>query len=330
MAFLGTLLAQAALLSLLRSTSGSVYDKVVSRNSSNASSESGTSHLDGMSGVGTAHAENPPRLEIANVSREESASHVMLLSASGAAQGSGQHFYAEVCAAMNCRRSLPLSHVHKFGDEAAVGKSGDTCIVAFRGTANLAGAMLDVGSAILAPFGCSGCQVGAGFKSGYESVAGQIKGALHSLGCHSVAVTGHSLGAAKAILAMYDLATSGFHIDTSYVFGEPRMANGAFQGSFHSVVHAAVFRVVHGKDPIPNQGGVGALNVGTEIYEAGDSFLTDHLHYSGVDMTACMPDGVPGGAAAEKAGEALAHAADAAARAAACCLRFDMSCCLPR
>jgi len=343
MAFPGSLLVQTALLSLLHITSGSVYDKVASRNTSNASNESGTSLLEGISEIGAADAQNPAWFEIANVSMDENASHLMSMSANEAAHGSGQRFYAEVCAALNCHRRLPLSNVHNFG-EAAVGKSGGTCVVAFRGTANLPDVIQDTSSYHLVPFGCSGCRVGAGFVSGYESVAGQIKGALHSLGCHSVAVTGHSLGAAKAILGMYELAKSGFHMHTSYVFGEPRMANGAFHGSFHSVVHAPVFRVVHGKDPIVALGGPGASAVGSEIYEAGNSPLTDHLHYAGVSMTTCMPDGVPGGAAAERAGEEAAHAAEhvahevpggeqvvhAAESAAECCMRMKWSCCLPR
>merc|ERR1712151_1278746 len=154
----------------------------------------------------------------------------------------------------------------------------------------------DMASSALVHFGCPGCRVGLGFKSGYEAVAGQIKGALHSLGCHSVAVTGHSLGAAKAILCMYDLAKSGFHVATSYVFGEPRVGNGAFVAAFNSVVRTSVFRVVHGLDPIVKLGGPGAQNVGREIYEHGESSTTDHLHYAGADMATCMPRGLPGGA----------------------------------
>merc|ERR1712060_890858 len=224
-------------------------------------------------------------------------------------------------------RGLPLSHVHNFGG-AAVGKAGGKCVVAVRGTTNIAGAMQDVGSFALVPFDhCPGCRVGAGFKSGYNAVAGQIKGALHSSGCHSVAVTGHSLGAAKAILCMYDLAKSGFHVTTSYVFGEPRVGNGAFLASFSSVVHASVFQVVHGKDPIVPLGGPGARHVGREIYEPGNSRLTDHLHYAGVDMTRCMPGGAPGGAAREKRGEERARKAESAVR---CCLRFQLDCCIPR
>jgi len=327
MACVGALLLQAVFLFLPIRVSGSEFlGNVVQKNSSsNSSSELG---LPADPEESLADLVEIPGLDTANGSIAESSSLQMtVFSATEAAvQGSGQHFYAQVCAALNCRKGLPLSHVRSFG-EAAVGKSGGTCVVAFRGTANVAGVLEDVGSFSLVPFSCSGCRVGAGFKSGYYAVAGQIKGALHSLGCHSVAVTGHSLGAAKAILCMYDLAKSGFHITTSYVFGEPRVGNSVFRDSFHSVVHASVFQVVHGKDPIVTSGGPGAHHVGSEIYEPGNSRLTDHLHYEGVDMSKCTPDGVPGGSAAEKRGEKAVRAAESAAQ---CCLHFKWSCCIHR
>lgn len=314
MAFVGAWLFQAVVLVLPMSAWGSEFlERAVQENaSSNASSEPGAVDefdLAELPGVNGSMEKNSPLWQMSSLSATEIAE-----------QGGGQHFYAQVCAALNCHRGLPLSHAHYFG-EAAVGKSGGLCVVAFRGTANMAGVLEDVTSGALVPFGCHGCKVGAGFKSGYYAVAGRIKGALHSLGCHSVAVTGHSLGAAKAVLCMYDLAKSGFHVTTSYVYGEPRVGNSAFQASFQAVVHASVFHVVHGRDPIVALGAPGAHHVGREIYEAGNSRLTDHLHYAGVDMTRCIP-GVPGGAAVEKAGEEVVKKAE-------CCLRFQ-SCCFPR
>jgi len=242
-------------------------------------------------------------------------------------QGAGKRFLAKVCAALNCRRGLPLSHARNFGS-AAVGKSGGTCVVAFQGTASMGGVMQDVASnAMVGVSGCPGCRVGAGFKFGYKAVARRIKGALHRLGCHAVAVTGHSLGAAKAILCMYDLAKSGFHVTTSYVFGEPRVGNGAFVAAFNSVVRTSVFRVVHGLDPIVKLGGLGAQNVGREIYEDGESSTTDHLHYAGANMARCMPRGVAGGADMRKRLEETTKQAERSAR---CCLTFQWNCCIRR
>lgn len=240
-----------------------------------------------------------------------------------AVAGGGGSFYARVCAAVNCRSGLPLSSAHNFG-EAAVGKAGGHCVAAFRGTGNLRDAVQDLESFSLVGLpGCPGCRVGSGFLSGWRSVAGPVKGALRRLGCRSVAVTGHSLGAARAVLAAYDLARDGFRITTSYVFGEPRVGNGAFLSAFRRTVHAQVFRVVHGRDPVAGTGNHGAHCVGSEIYEPGNSVLTDHLHYSGVAMTPCMPDGVPGGARWEREGE---HAG----RTFECCARFEWSCCRHR
>lgn len=279
MARIGALLLQALLfLAMPRSTSGGDFlEQVVPKNSSSTSFNEPGVTADPQEGF--ADPADNPGLEATNRSMADNSSlRMMGFSATEAVlQGSGLHFYGRVCEALNRQRGLPLSHVHNFF-EAAVGKSGGICVVAFKGTTDLAGVLQDLASDDLVPFGCSGCRVGAGFKSGYHAVAGRIKDALKSLGCHSVAVTGHSLGAAKAILCMYDLATSGFHITTSYVFGEPRLCNGAFQDSFDSVVHAPVFRVVHGKDPIVHLGGPGAHHVGREIYKPGNSRLTDHLH----------------------------------------------------
>jgi len=345
MARVGALLFRVVFIGLPLRTLGSEFLKATQTDSSSSSSSEPRATVDPQESSALAGI---PELEAVNESMgdpEEEKSFLnesmgdpmqensslqlsSLVATEAAVQGSGKHFYAQVCAAMNCHRGLPLSHVRNFGG-AAVGKAGGKCVVAFRGTTNIAGVMQDVGSFALVPFDhCPGCRVGAGFKSGYNAVAGQIKGALRSSGCHSVAVTGHSLGAAKAILCMYDLAKSGFHITTSYVFGEPRVGNGAFVASFHSVVHAAVFHVAHGQDPIVRLGGPGAQHVGSEIYEPGNSRSTDHLHYAGVDMTRCMP-GLPakGGATVEKAGEKAARRAEHAAH---CCLRFEWSCCIPR
>jgi len=330
-----------AVMQMLTGAAASVYDKVATQNKTGMANESANLAED----VG-----NHMELQNATVTRDE-AGNMSMTEDFAATGGSGMSFYARVCAGINCHSGVPLSDVHNFG-EALVGRHGGTCVAAFRGTANVADAMQDVSSHSLESLpGCPGCRVGSGFLHGYEAVVGQVKGALRGLGCHRVAVTGHSLGAAKAILALYELAKEGYEITTSYVFGEPRVGNSAFRAAFYRTVHAQVFRVVHGQDPIVKLGAPGSSNVGTEIYESGNSVLTDHLHYAGVHLTPCMPDGLPGGAAAEEAGEEAAHAAESAGHAAEhaaegvpggaeavhgaehaaeCCLRLDWSCCIPR
>jgi len=182
---------------------------------------------------------------------------------------------------------------------ALVGRSGGgQCVAAFRGTFSLGDTVKDVRSMQLAPYsGCSGCQVGSGFLDGYAALAGGVKGALRAMECREVAVTGHSLGAAEATLAIFELSREGFSLQTSYIFGGPHVGNAAFRDAWYASVHARVFSVVHGLDPVTRVGPVTALDVtiGTEVYEAGANVFTDHLFYSGVYLTPCLAQGIMGG-----------------------------------
>lgn len=291
---------------------GSVYDKTPTENQTGAMSMANGSDL---------FEDAPLNLTVQNVtangSEDDVISNAPMLSLLAA--GSGQSFYAKVCAGLNCHGSIPLSNVHHFG-EALVGKNGATCVAAFRGTANAADVVQDVASLSAAPLpGCPGCMVGSGFLGGFRGLAGQVKGALKSMGCNTVVVTGHSLGAARGALALYELAKEGYHISTSYLFGGPWVGNGAFAAAFRQTVHAQVFRVEHGQDPVPKVGLPGGVPVGTLIYEPGNSVLTDHVHYSGVHMFSCMPDELPGGKAVEQVVE---HAMSSAE----CCLK-GLKCC---
>jgi len=195
---------------------------------------------------------------------------------------------ARISAATYCRRGGPgVTHVKLVGsgaELAAVGRWRGHCIVAFRGTDNVESALEDFISLRLVPLpGCQGCEVGEGILDAYNRVAGGIKSALHSLGCSQVSVTGHSLGANMAILALLDLAQSGFHLRTSYTFGQSRVGNTAFHNSWKAAVHCQVFRFVHGEDPIVHLGPIGSwTHEGTEIYLAGASVAHDHSCYLGI------------------------------------------------
>jgi len=121
-----------------------------------------------------------------------------------------------------------------------VGVRQGQCVVAFRGTSDLKGWMEDLESAATAKLsGCSyqgkPCYVGDGFLSNYQSMAPAMKAALSKLGCSSgppVWVIGHSLGAAEATLAMWDLHASGVKLAAGYTFGQPRVGDAAFAQAF--------------------------------------------------------------------------------------------------
>ena len=58
----------------------------------------------------------------------------------------------------------------------------------------------------------------------------------------NVQITGHSLGAAIAALAAYDLSTA-FPIDVVYTMGQPRVGNAAFAAAYAATISA--YRIVH-------------------------------------------------------------------------------------
>ncbi len=71
--------------------------------------------------------------------------------------------------------------------------------------------------------GCPGCRMADGFYKSYLALAPAVKVALNGIGAGTVVITGHSLGAGMAGIAMLDLHTSGFNLaSTHYTFGHPR------------------------------------------------------------------------------------------------------------
>lgn len=102
---------------------------------------------------------------------------------------------------------------------------------------------------------CSGCQVHEGFYRTYTSVRDQILSTVKSLRLaypsSTIAVTGHSLGAALTAHCTADLVVNGYKVQTAYAYGMPRVGNEAFEQWYVSVV-PGTFRHTHGKDPVPH------------------------------------------------------------------------------
>lgn len=64
----------------------------------------------------------------------------------------------------------------------------------------------DLNFAKTVPLGnCDSCEVHSGFYDSYQSLKPQMISALNSINANSVIITGHSLGAAIANLAAYDV-----------------------------------------------------------------------------------------------------------------------------
>jgi hypothetical protein len=157
---------------------------------------------------------------------------------------------------------------------------GARCIVSFRGTVDKAGWMenLKGGDATdLNSWGmeCSfngvPCRVGLGFIRGYSRIRDEVKSTVGEI-CGSaaqVSVTGHSLGAAEAVLGMLDLKRAGFDVIPSYTFGAPRVGDKAFNSVFRQhFPDLHYFRVTHYMDPVPQLPPIryGFEHLTTEIY----------------------------------------------------------------
>jgi len=173
---------------------------------------------------------------------------------------------------------------------AFVGKLQGQCVLSFRGTSDLEGWMTDLKSLNLvdltgsseSKIPCSyngnSCQVGDGFMTNYNSIAAFVRSNLSAIGCtpgNPLSVVGHSLGAAEATIAMFDLKSKGWSITETYTFGNPRVGDRAFQQAFErDLGDALVYRLTHYHDPVPHlptenifdPGNKGFVHISTEVY----------------------------------------------------------------
>lgn len=129
------------------------------------------------------------------------------------------------------------------------------CIIAFRGSKTFMNYLLDDGNFIWTePYhSCAGCKVHKGFYDSWKSLAAETIKELAALGCDSkpIRLTGHSLGAAMAVLAFFDLRQN-YSVKHVYTYGQPRVGNQAWIDAFESRLEGIpYFRVVDYKDPVP-------------------------------------------------------------------------------
>ncbi len=136
---------------------------------------------------------------------------------------------------------------------------GNEAAVVFRGTvaSSLKDWILNLNVSKPADYDkCAACGVEGGFLHGWRTLAPAILRNLQTLGFgpgSTLHVTGHSLGAAMATLAAFELADKGYKVATQYTFGQPRVGNKAFANLFESKMGAqGQYRVTHYHDPVPH------------------------------------------------------------------------------
>ena len=191
-------------------------------------------------------------------------------------------------------------------------------LVSFRGTrpSHLQDWIDDLKSAFLTDYtgaNCPGCKVADGFYKAYIALSAKMAAALDALGSGPVAITGHSLGAALAGYAAFDLKSRGYDTTSSpqYTFGMPRDGDKAYSDGFAAYVGASSFyRVVHHADIVPHLPSefMGFHHIPREVWytenstsyrvcdgsgedpNCSDSLLfpvsvSDHLHYLNIPIS---------------------------------------------
>ncbi len=148
--------------------------------------------------------------------------------------------------------------------------TGRTAFLSFRGSSDVADwlADLDFAPAGYRPITGFG-QVHAGFQDVYECVRAGIAAnlAVAAQGCDRILVTGHSLGAALAVLAAPDIARAmpPNTIEPRLVtFAGPRAGLTDFAGAFGAAIECC-FRVVNFLDIVPLLPPAPYVHVGTGI-----------------------------------------------------------------
>jgi predicted lipase len=198
------------------------------------------------------------------------------------------------------------------------GESSENIVVAFRGSQDLLNWISNLDFAKMSAYPkCKGCKVHNGFYRAWESVMGEVVSEVKRLVAlqpkAQVFVTGHSLGAALAVLCAAELGASaqslGFPIEAVYTFGEPRVGNDKFR-DFYNTGAKVTWRLTHRHDPVPHLPlyKMGFRHMATEVFYPTDDSLgyhicdgsgedpkcsnrnkldldvADHLHYLGVEV----------------------------------------------
>lgn len=132
--------------------------------------------------------------------------------------------------------------------QATIIRRGDIVILAFRGTET--DKIKDwISDLRVAKITFNGHKVHKGFYRAYQNVRRFILDHVNNLDKSTqLYITGHSLGAALATLAAYDLLLHGFKISGVYTFGSPRVGDRKFAAAFNKKFEARCYRIINDSD----------------------------------------------------------------------------------
>jgi hypothetical protein len=206
--------------------------------------------------------------------------------------------------------------------------SEERIVVSFRGSSNLTNWLADFDFQNMVPYEteCPECKVHGGFYKSWLSVARETTAAVQALRVQhpkaDILVTGHSLGAAMAVLCATSLYYNlGLPVTHVYTYGQPRVGNAAFHRFYNNGTTArqyasngSSFRLVHWRDPVPRLPFqiLGFEHTSTEVWYTEDSKdyvvcdgggedplcsdslpldlrqASDHCDYMGHDICGCI------------------------------------------
>ncbi len=182
-----------------------------------------------------------------------------------------------------------------------------TAFVSFRGSSDLADWLADFDAVPTAYLPLAGFgQVATGFQVVYETVRDSIATNLAAAcaGCDNILITGHSLGAAVAVLAAPDVFRNmppNVIEPRLITFAGPRVGLPSFVSAFNALIESC-FRVVNHLDIVPlvPRPPFGAYaHVGAQIdIDSGGSADWVHRHSLSAyrdGLTALIGPGPPGG-----------------------------------
>lgn len=192
--------------------------------------------------------------------------------------------------------SSPLVAENKSADTLALvaRRSPHECMLVFRGSKNVYNTLEDLDFFPKKLPDCTDCKVHSGFLDTWTGLRPQIERHLTQLGCSNstLALNGHSLGGAMAVLAAYDLAgpptpaegaskappethpLARWQITRVHTYGQPRTGNAHFASAFDArlaTLGVTHFRVVDYRDAVPhlplaNMFWEGWQHTGEEVY----------------------------------------------------------------
>lgn len=143
-------------------------------------------------------------------------------------------------------------------------------VLAFRGSSNIQNWISNLNFNMVGYPNCAKCQVHNGFYTNWQAAYRPVLNRIQSLKSlyrdAPIFITGHSLGAALAVLAAADIQHLYGGVQSLITFGEPRVGNQHFSDYYQSVLVG--FRVIHKADVVPHipLTGQGFFHEGREVW----------------------------------------------------------------